>query len=50
MYRAEVGDDVFEDDPTVRELEEYAASISGKEASLFVLSGTLAITTSLYPL
>ena len=40
MYRAEVGDDVYGDDPTVRMLEEYAASLSGKEAALFVPSGT----------
>jgi threonine aldolase len=48
MYRAEVGDDVFEDDPTVRELEEYAASISGKEASLFVPSGTFGNQLALF--
>ncbi len=40
MYKAEVGDDVYGDDPTVRELEEYAAHLVGKEASLFVPSGT----------
>lgn len=40
MYRAEVGDDVYEDDPTVKKLEEYSADISGKEAALFVPSGT----------
>jgi len=40
MFNAEVGDDVYEDDPTVKELEEYAASLVGKEASLFVPSGT----------
>lgn len=40
MYVAEVGDDVYGDDPTVLELEEYAAGILGKEASLFVPSGT----------
>ncbi|MCX7970108.1 MAG: low-specificity L-threonine aldolase [Negativicutes bacterium] len=41
MYRAEVGDDVFGDDPTVRELEEYAADMCGKPAALFVVSGTM---------
>jgi threonine aldolase len=41
MASAEVGDDVFEDDPTVRELEERAADLLGKEAGLFVASGTM---------
>ncbi len=41
MYRAEVGDDVYQDDPTVNELEREAARILGKEAALFVTSGTL---------
>ncbi len=41
MANAEVGDDVFEDDPTVKELEFLAAEILGKEAALFVTSGTL---------
>jgi threonine aldolase len=40
MYTAEVGDDVYRDDPTTSKLEEYAAQLSGKEASLFVPSGT----------
>jgi threonine aldolase len=40
MYRAEVGDDVYGDDPTVNELEAYAAELAGKEASLLVPSGT----------
>jgi threonine aldolase len=40
MANAAVGDDVYGDDPTVKELEAYAASISGKEAALFVPSGT----------
>lgn len=40
MYNAEVGDDVYEDDPTVKELELLAAKLSGKEAALFVPSGT----------
>ena len=40
MYNASVGDDVYGDDPTVKELEEYAAEIVGKEAALFVPSGT----------
>lgn len=40
MYHAEVGDDVYEEDPTVNELEALAASLLGKEAALFVTSGT----------
>lgn len=39
MQHAVVGDDVFEDDPTVKELEAYAAARFGKEAALFVTSG-----------
>lgn len=41
MARAVVGDDVYGDDPTVKLLEEKAASIVGKEAALFVPSGTM---------
>ncbi len=41
MYRAEVGDDVYGEDPTVNQLEELAASMLGKEAGLFVASGTM---------
>ncbi len=41
MFRAEVGDDVFGDDPTVNKLEAVAAEITGKEAGLFVPSGTM---------
>ncbi|MCX7923465.1 MAG: low-specificity L-threonine aldolase [Clostridia bacterium] len=48
MYKAEVGDDVYGDDPTVKELEEYAASIVGKEASLFVPSGTFGNQLALF--
>jgi threonine aldolase len=40
MARAEVGDDVFGDDPTVARLEELAAGLLGKEAGMFVPSGT----------
>ncbi len=40
MYEAIVGDDVCGDDPTVIELEKLSADITGKEASLFVPSGT----------
>lgn len=41
MYTAEVGDDVFGDDPTVNRLEELAAEQTGKEAGLYVASGTM---------
>jgi len=41
MARAKVGDDGREGDPTVRELEEYSAQLLGKEAGLFVVSGTM---------
>ena len=41
MAEAEVGDDVFGDDPTVIALEERAADLLGKEAALFVASGTM---------
>jgi threonine aldolase len=42
MARAEVGDDVFGEDPTVNRLEAEAAARVGKEAALFVPSGTMA--------
>lgn len=42
MARAVVGDDVFGEDPTVQELEGLAAELMGKEAALFVPSGTMA--------
>ena len=41
MAEAEVGDDVFGEDPTVNRLEEMAAERLGKEAGLFVASGTM---------
>jgi len=41
MYRAELGDDVYGEDPTVNRLEEMAADRMGKEAALFVVSGTM---------
>jgi threonine aldolase len=41
MARAAVGDDVFGDDPTVIALEQEVARITGKEAALFVTSGTM---------
>ena len=41
MAEAEVGDDVYRDDPTVNHLEQLAADMLGKEAALFVPSGTM---------
>ncbi|TCP66056.1 low-specificity L-threonine aldolase [Baia soyae] len=47
MIRAELGDDVYGEDPTVKKLEERAAEMFGKEAAIFVPSGTMANLTSL---
>src|SRR5712672_1970906 len=44
MASAEVGDDVYGEDPTVNRLEERAAEICGKEAALFVPTGTMGNT------
>ena len=41
MAEAEVGDDVFSEDPTVNQLEKIAAERMGKEAAIFVPSGTM---------
>ncbi len=41
MARAEVGDDVYGEDPTVNRLQEMAAALLGKRAALFVPSGTM---------
>jgi threonine aldolase len=41
IYRAELGDDVFGEDPTTNQLEEMAAERMGKEAALLVASGTM---------
>lgn len=41
MAEAEVGDDVYGDDPTVNQLQVKAAEMLGKEAALFVPSGTM---------
>jgi len=42
MAEADVGDDVYGEDPSVRELEETVADILGQESSIFVPSGTMA--------
>lgn len=47
MAEAEVGDDVFGDDPTVNSLQEYAADLLGKEAGLFVPTGSMGNQVSL---
>jgi len=41
MYEAEVGDDVYREDPTVNRLQERAAEVFAREAALFVVSGTM---------
>jgi threonine aldolase len=48
MAEAPVGDDVYGDDPTVNELERLAAEMTGKEAALFVPSGTFGNQLSLF--
>lgn len=47
MAAAEVGDDVYGEDPTVRRLEERAADLLGAEAALFMPSGTMANQTAI---
>jgi threonine aldolase len=47
MYRAEVGDDVYGEDPTINRLQELAAERTGKEAALFVPSGTMGNTVAM---
>lgn len=42
MAEADVGDDAYREDPTINALEEAAAQVAGKEAALFVTSGTMA--------
>lgn len=41
MFKAEVGDDVFGEDPSINELEAYCANLFGKEKALFCPSGTM---------
>jgi len=47
MFEAELGDDVYGEDPTINRLEALAAERMGKEAGLFVASGTMANLVSL---
>jgi len=46
MFSAEVGDDVFGDDSTVKKLERLSAEIFGKESALFFPSGSMANATT----
>ena len=48
MAEAEVGDDVFGDDPTVLRLQDYAAELIGKQAGLYVPSGTMSNQAALH--
>ena len=47
MMEAEVGDDVFGEDPTVNKLQDMVAEILGKESALFVPSGVMGNQTSI---
>jgi threonine aldolase len=47
MAQAEVGDDVYREDPSVIQLEKMAAELTGKEAALFVPSGTMGNLTAI---
>ena len=47
MFNADVGDDVYKEDPTVNELEERVAAIFGMEAALFFPTGTMANQTAI---
>jgi threonine aldolase len=47
MYNAEVGDDVYHEDPTINRLQEMAAERLGKEAAIFVASGTMGNAASI---
>ncbi|MGO9411056.1 MAG: low-specificity L-threonine aldolase [Spirochaetia bacterium] len=48
MYEAEVGDDVYGEDPSVNKLQEMSAAMTGKEAALFVSSGSMGNLIPLY--
>lgn len=47
-FDAPVGDDVYGDDPTINELQEYGAKLLGKEAAIFVPSGTFCNQLALF--
>jgi threonine aldolase len=48
MAEAEVGDDIYADDPTINKLEKLGAKVMGKEASIFVPSGTFGNQLALF--
>ncbi|NQT60616.1 MAG: low-specificity L-threonine aldolase [Bacteroidetes bacterium] len=48
IMSAEVGDDVYHEDPTINELEKRAAELTGKEAALYVTSGSMGNLLALY--
>ena len=48
IYKAEVGDDVYGEDPTVNKLQDFSSRITGKKASLLVSSGSMANLITLY--
>lgn len=48
IYEAEVGDDVYREDPSVNKIEEIAASLTGKEKSIFIPTGSMGNLLSLY--
>ena len=48
IYDAEVGDDVYGEDPTINRLQEKAAELVGKEAALFVPSGSMGNLIPIY--
>ncbi len=48
IMSAEVGDDVYQEDPTVNKLEKRAAEITGKEAAIYVTSGSMGNLIALY--
>ena len=49
MAEAQVGDDMFQEDPTVRELQERTAELLGKEAALYVPSGHMGNSPTTIP-
>ena len=48
IYDAEVGDDVYGEDPSVNKLQEVAAGLTGKEAAIFISSGTMGNLIPIY--
>jgi len=48
IHEAEVGDDVYSEDPTINRLQDYSAGITGKEAALFVPSGSMGNLIPIY--